>query len=258
MSSIRYTTSGMEGALVTKRGGHIVLKGVDYLLERKDPLLDGSPTIKSLSEVIGLDQDFMYAIQLIDSDFNIMKEEQGIARIVEREHQTSGGIIAPTRMLERTYSLTDRFADFYAPDSHLRIATCTPTSVMDFISPGEAVLVFRKDGHVDSVQIPEGSVLGRAYDGIVPLRYAEIMENVPYNRIHAMITEQEERLNLKTRRLDLTNTDATVSAPIFRAAPESYSDTKKPTPQQGMIIYNSDSKCLEFYDGKEWRTLVWQ
>jgi hypothetical protein len=235
-----------------------MLQGIDYLLERNDPIMKSSPDIQPLSTIVGINHDFMYAIQLIDENFNIIKEEQGIARIVEDEHQTSGGIIAPAHRLKRTYSLTGKFANFYAPNSHLRIATCAPTSVMDFISPGEAVLVFRKDGHVDSVEMPEGSVLAREGGEIVPLSYKELMNCVPHVRTLALLLAMEDQLQLHTRRLDLTTSDATVSAPIFRLAPESYSNTSKPTPQQGMIIYNSDDRCLEFYDGKEWRALVWQ
>jgi hypothetical protein len=248
----------MEGALVTKRGAHIILKGVDYLLERNDPIMRSSPRINDILASVGLNQDFMYAIQLIDEEFNVLNSEQGIARIVEFEHKTSGGIIAHAYKLERTYSLTGKFANFYAPNTYLRVATCAPTSVMDFMSPGESVLVFRKGGHIDSVEIPEHSVLGREDGEIVPISYSELMMHFPYAEIPRIITEMENQLKLKTRRLDLTTSDATVSAPIFRLAPESYSDTSKPTPQQGMIIYNSDNQCLEFYDGKEWRTLVWQ
>lgn len=258
MSSIRYTAGGMEGALVTKRGAHIILQGVDFLKERNDPIMASSPDTKHLATLVGTDQDFMYAIQLIDEEFNIVKSEQGIARLVNCEHPTSGGIIAPAYRLIRKHSVTGKFADLYLPNSHLRVATCVPSSVMDFVSPGESVMVFRQDGHIDSVEIPQSSVLGRENGEITPLTFDELMGHFPYPEITNVISSREDRLELKTRRLDLTSTDATVSAPIFRAAPESYSDTKKPTPQQGMLIYNSDSKCLEFYDGTEWRTLVWQ
>jgi hypothetical protein len=42
---------------------------------------------------------------------------------------------------------------------------------------------------------------------------------------------------------------------VLKVSADTYSNDTKPPAQQGMIIYNSDTKCLEFYNGDEWISL---
>ena len=42
---------------------------------------------------------------------------------------------------------------------------------------------------------------------------------------------------------------------MLRAAPDNYDNGTKPPAQQGMIIYNTDKKCLEFFNGEEFEVL---
>jgi hypothetical protein len=65
------------------------------------------------------------------------------------------------------------------------------------------------------------------------------------------LEDTQKQLKLKARRIDLTRKDAVISAPILRATPK-YTTTTRPKAQQGSIIFNSDTKCLEFFDGQDW------
>ena len=49
--------------------------------------------------------------------------------------------------------------------------------------------------------------------------------------------------------------DSVISAPVLRAAPDNYDEDTKPPAQQGMIIYNTEKSCLQFYNGEKWVTL---
>ena len=79
------------------------------------------------------------------------------------------------------------------------------------------------------------------------------MINIGKDAIAALEATQKQ-LKLKARRVDLTRKDAVLSAPILRAAPK-YTTTTRPKAQQGSIIFNTDTKCLEFFDGQYWMSL---
>ena len=65
-------------------------------------------------------------------------------------------------------------------------------------------------------------------------------------------TESQKHHDIKTRRINLTRKNAVISTPVVRLAPDNYNDTEKPPAQQGMVIYNTDKKCLEFFNGDKW------
>ena len=132
-----------------------------------------------------------------------------------------------------------------------------PTDITHFETPGDTVLVFNEDGNITTIPLEPNTFLGRFVDkDIRAVPIDELLQIIPYADIVEYIEKQEDQLKLNTRRLDLTNDNATVSAPILRVTPDTYSDTNRPTPQQGMIIYNQDSQTLEYYDGEKWRSLV--
>ena len=249
MSKVKYCKNGIEGATVTKRGARILLQGHTLLLQRKDPLYNQLDQPRVTSGLIGVKTNFMYKIEQVDSAYNVTKTEKGIGQIV----LTSDGL-----ELIRTSTVSrSKPANMYKPETYLRVSTCMPTDIAHFETPGDTVLVFNEDGNITTIPLEPNTFLGRFVDkDIRAVPIDELLQIIPYADIVEYIEKQEDQLKLNTRRLDLTNDNATVSAPILRVTPDTYSDTNRPTPQQGMIIYNQDSQTLEYYDGEKWRSLV--
>jgi len=249
MSKVKYCKNGIEGATVTKRGARILLQGHELLLQRKDPVFKQLDQPRITSRLIGLKTNFMYKIEQIDSDYNITKTEKGIGQVVK----TADGVeLIRTSTAKRT-----KPANMYSSETYLRVSTCMPTDITHFETPGDTVLVFNEDGNITTIPLEPNTFLGRFIDkDIRAVPVYELLQIIPYADIVEYIEKQEAQLKLNTRRLDLTNDNATVSAPILRVTPDTYSDTNRPTPQQGMIIYNQDSQTLEYYDGEKWRSLV--
>lgn len=249
MSKVKYCKNGIEGATVTKRGARILLQGHDLLLQRKDPVYKQLVNPRITSRQVGLNTHFMYFIEQVDSDYNVKKTEKGIGVAVK----TDDGI-----ELIRIKTFDNiKPANMYRSETYLRIGTCMPTKISDFETPGNTVLVFNEDESIISVPLAPNTFLGRFLeDDVRAVPVYELLQIIPYADILDYIQKQEAQLKLNTRRLDLTNDNATVSAPILRVTPDTYSDTNRPTPQQGMIIYNQDSQTLEYYDGEKWRSLV--
>ena len=249
MSKVKYCKNGIEGATVTKRGARILLQGHNLLLQRKDPVYKQLDQPRVVSGVIGVNTNFMYKIEQIGPDYNITKTEEGIGTIVRVEEGLE--------LIRIRTNSNRKPSNMYKSETYLRISTCMPTKISDFETPGNSVLVFNQDESITSTPLAPNTFLGRFLeDDIRDVPVSDLLEIIPYADILDYIQKQEAQLKLNTRRLDLTNENATVSAPILRVTPDTYSDTNRPTPQQGMIIYNQDSQALEYYDGEEWRSLV--
>ena len=249
MSKVKYCKNGIEGANVTKRGARIILQGHDLLLQRKDPVFKQLNQPRVMSGVVGLDNHFMYKIEQINSDRRVNKTEEGIGVIVQVDE---GMELIRIRTNKNT-----KPSNMYSNETYLRVSTCMPTKVSDFETPGNTVLIFNEDESITSLPLEPNTFLGRFLEEDVRAVPAyELLQIIPYADILDYIQKQEAQLKLNTRRLDLTNENATVSASILRVTPDTYSDTNRPTPQQGMIIYNQDNQTLEYYDGETWRSLV--
>ena len=250
MSKVKYCKNGIEGANVTKRGTRIILQGHDLLLQRKDPLFKQLEQPRVTSGVVGMNNHFLYKIeQVSSSNYKVVKTEEGIGVIV----QVDEGM----ELIRIRTNKHAKPANMYSNETYLRVSTCMPTNISDFETPGDTVLIFNQDESITSVPLEPNTFLGRFLEeDIRAVPVSDLLEIIPYADILDYIQQQEAQLKLNTRRLDLTNDNATVSAPILRVTPDTYSDTNRPTPQQGMIIYNQDSQTLEYYDGEEWRSLV--
>ena len=153
-----------------------------------------------------------------------------------------------------------RFISFTCEEQEYVIATSVyPLSYAEALLAPYTVVTSQCEPFLpEPVQIQENSLLGRKDGCIDSIDMEEFatFEGLP-NAIVAAIAKSQKQIKLKARRLDLDRKNATVSAPILRAAPE-FSDSDKPPAQTGSIIYNTDSNCLEFYDGQKWRALVWK
>ena len=249
MIKVKYCKHAIDGAVATKRGSRILIQGEKLLRDKNDPVYKQVDIKLPITQVIGLQENFMYKVEQIDNAHNILQTETGIAQIweVEEGHELL--------RLKRTDK--KRPANMYKPETYLRISTCMPTKVSDFETPGNTVLIFNEDESITSLPLEPNTFLGRFLEEDVRAVPAyELLQIIPYADILDYIQKQEAQLKLNTRRLDLTNENATVSASILRVTPDTYSDTNRPTPQQGMIIYNQDTQTLEYYDGETWRSLV--
>jgi|TARA_B100000519_G_C14202580_1_gene418641 hypothetical protein len=252
MTRIKYSPHGIDGATVTKKRARIILQGIDFLLQRKDSLAIHLANPQPIGGAVGVENNFMYRIEQVEQDQTVKKSEIGIGKLTRSDEGLE---------LVRLNTIGKRgVANMYCPDTYLRVTTYMPTSIIDlYNTDGETVIVYNGDGSIEAVPLTHNSFLGRlGSDEVRSVTYQEIIDHFPFYKIPELIQSLEEQLKLKTRRLDLTNDNATVSAPILRVNPDKYSDTTRPTPQQGMIIYNQDSQSLEFYDGEQWRALVFQ
>ena len=249
MKRVRYSKDGLSGALVTKKDHDIILQGPEFLAERNDPGYMGSDHI-NLLQGVGAYVNFLYTIQMIESQA-VTKEEVGIGRLVETEDHNFKLIRIETldgRPKKCFYSAQDA-------QSYTRVSSGIPQKFYDFAVRDNTVISFNKNT-IDIIELEQGSVLGNVYGRIEPVTLEELALRI--DKVPALVSTHLP-IDLETQELSISSgPQSTVKTSILRVVPDMHSDKTKPIAQQGMVIYNSESRNLQFYDGEEWRTLVWQ
>tara|TARA_B100001758_G_C18117708_1_gene457043 strand:- start:179 stop:691 length:513 start_codon:yes stop_codon:yes gene_type:complete len=132
-----------------------------------------------------------------------------------------------------------------------RITSIQPNTTLEFYAAPNTILASSDSYTISPVEIEENALLGRKDDIIQSIDKEEFKEMMK-DAIIESFTESQKQHDVKTRRINLTRKNAVISTPVVRLAPDNYNDTEKPPAQQGMVIYNTDKKCLEFFNGDKW------
>ncbi len=143
-------------------------------------------------------------------------------------------------------------------DCYLRVSSYIPKSYFEAFHSPHSILASRDPFHPYSIELEEACVLGRLNNEVQSIDMGELSSMGGFSSAVAdSLANSQKQLNLKARHIILERKNAKVAASSLQALPV-YNDDTKPPPQQGMIIYNADSECLECFDGTKWRTLVWK
>ena len=217
-----------------------------------------------LSRRIGVGYRFFYIIQEVDAEGWLGAWEKGVGYLEKEGEDTFlvrelGMSFGDT--IDEDYPYTEHRKPIkWKRHSHiLRITSIPPDSYKEALSAPHSVLASIDPGIPSPVHLEENTLLGRKDDIIQSIDKEEFKEILNFkDEVVDSVTKSTKQLELKARRVELKRKDSAVSAPVLRVAPDNYSDDKKPPAQQGSIIYNMDTKSLQFYDGTEWRTLVWE
>lgn len=254
INRVVYSNTGLEGAQVVKNNNGtetVILKGIEFLESKNDPIATQDNNLTDLYTAVGgADTDFMYSLQVIDQGRPVYQEKGiGCIKLIDSNFLL---------LRKETFSGSESPAKLYLPNSHVRVATCMPRSILE-IQPRPNSVIATNGGQqkLQTIEVPDGCVLGNIDGELRPVPIANLLFNITDEFVATKLSEHQEQINLNTNRLDLTNKNSVLNTPILRVTPDNFSDTSKPNPQQGMIIYNTESRSLQFYDGDDWRSLVW-
>ena len=239
----------------------IKLAGIQALIDCDEYISLGAGSLTSECEfknAVGVDYRCYYSLQQID-DNETNLHERGVGTVLKKarsfflrrdfpiawgDHETA---LYPVKDFERPTS-------FNGP-GHIRASSLIPPTYIEALASPFSVIASIHPFIPTPVEIEENSLLGRIGDVIQSVDMDELREmtSIGKDAIEAL-EDTQKQLKLKARRVDLTRKDAILSAPILRAAPK-YTTTTRPKAQQGSIIFNTDTKCLEFFDGHHWLSL---
>ena len=260
----RYHIGAIElGQARSFRDNSITLLGVDALLEHDSYMAHEAEKGRftksnSFSEVIGDGCRFYYRVE----HFHGLKRDgwesgvgyfriEGDEHILDREIPLYGG----TGEEEIRLRSNTQPESFHYEEGWLRVSSVKPKSFMELLAAPHSVIASIGSFTASPVEIEENTLLGRKDDIIQSIDMGELKEMEGFSDIVTeIIVDSQKQIKMSARRLDLTRKNSVVSAPVLRATPV-YSDTEKPPAQQGMIIYNKDTRKLEFFDGMDWNPL---
>ena len=208
-------------------------------------------------DVIGDGYRCFYLIEELDGD-RVLNFETGIGlfeingdqHLLHRQISMTEGV-GITKQVRRT--LPEQPPQRFDPEDGavFRITSIQPNTTLEFYAAPNTILASSDSYTISPVEIEENALLGRKDDIIQSIDKEEFKEMMK-DAIIESFTESQKQHDIKTRRINLTRKNAVISTPVVRLAPDNYNDTEKPPPQQGMIIYNTDKKCLEFFNGDKW------
>ena len=217
-----------------------------------------------LKNVIGVDYRCYYLLEKVDNDnaedrCSLVLYEKGVGTIIKRDKSLFltrdfpivwGNSIKEEYKFRSGQSLPD-----FSVRGYIRVSSLIPPTYVEALASPHSVIASTSPFIPSPVEIEENALLGRIGDVIQSVDMDELREmiSIGNDAIEALEATQKQ-LKLKARRVDLTRKDAMLSAPILRAAPK-YTTTTRPKAQQGSIIFNTDTKCLEFFDGQYWMSL---
>lgn len=208
-------------------------------------------------DVIGDGYRCFYLIEELDGD-RVLNFETGIGlfeingdqHLLHRQISMTEGV-GITKQVRRT--LPEQPPQKFDPEDGavFRITSIQPNTTLEFYAAPNTILASSDSYTISPVEIEENALLGRKDDIIQSIDKEEFKEMMK-DAIIESFTESQKQHDIKTRRINLTRKNAVISTPVVRLAPDNYNDTEKPPAQQGMIIYNTDKKCLEFFNGDKW------
>ena len=213
-------------------------------------------------DVIGDGYRCFYLIEELDGD-RVLNFETGIGlfeingdqHLLHRQISMTEGV-GITKQVRRT--LPEQPPQRFDPEDGavFRITSIQPNTTLEFYAAPNTILASSDSYTISPVEIEENALLGRKDDIIQSIDREELIEMYDLENLSIdTLTKTQKQLPFKARRIDLTRKDSVVSAPVLRAAPDNYDNGTKPPAQQGMIIYNTEKSCLQFYNGEKWVTL---
>lgn len=208
-------------------------------------------------DVIGDGYRCFYLIEELDGD-RVLNFETGVGlfeingdqHLLHRQISMTEGV-GITKQVRRT--LPEQPPQKFDPEDGavFRITSIQPNTTLEFYAAPNTILASSDSYTISPVEIEENALLGRKDDIIQSIDKEEFKEMMK-DAIIESFTESQKQHDVKTRRINLTRKNAVISTPVVRLAPDNYNDTEKPPAQQGMVIYNTDKKCLEFFNGDKW------
>jgi len=214
----------------------------------------------SFKSIIGTEYRCFYAADEFFQEEKAIVRERGIASVVERE-----GKFFLQREIPIAWS-NDKGEQFpLGPNQHVQfgggdyivVLSLPPPTYLEALVAPNSVIASTSESNPTPVELEHNSLLGRKDDVIQAIdmnELGEMMEGQFFDKIFNDLIDSQKQLDFKARHIRLTRKNASIAAPVIRALPR-YSDTEKPPTVEGNIVYNTDSKCLQYYDGTKWRSL---
>lgn len=211
-----------------------------------------------LQNKIGLDIRFFYQIEEF-RDKKLISWERGVGYLEEVDEVMCLNRETPVKYWnggDSAYYRPNTEPMDISHNSVLRIQSKSPTEFREATAAPYSIVATLEPQRLSPVHLEENTLVGRKDDIVQSIDKEELVDMYDLKNFTIdSLTKTQKQLLFNARRIDLKRKDSVVAAPILKVSADMYSNNTKPPAQQGMIIYNGDTKCLEFYNGEEWISL---
>ena len=181
---------------------------------------------------------------------NELEAECGIGSIKKDGH---------TYILERDTVLSSIDGPSSTPtkfthNKKLFLHTYVPEDYRLLFSIPNTVLATEVAGCPSPVELQNNTLLGRLNGTIQSVDRSELLEILGNNFVSDAIVNNENDISSPSSKFTLTGKDSLVTADSIRIKPRKRRPTKK---VKGQMIYNDKDGTIEYWTGREWRTLTW-
>lgn len=203
------------------------------LIEQKEI----SSAQNSFLSLFGINAKFFYSVTLVCESHGFT--EHGLGYIHEREGKFFLNRFRPFYMIEN-----GAFAHLKRPrpvvcshNDYVVASSYIPSTFVEVLTEPHSVITCEQSHLPTSVTVSEDSLLGRR-DGN--------LESIP---LSSFVQNNTKVLSLKSPKVDIKRLTANnVQFNATKTAPE----------RKGVIYYDENDDCLKYYDGNNWRILMWQ
>ena len=224
--------------------------GPEHLKELGDPNADHFTDC--ISAEVGLNQNFFYQINQYKAG-SICKAERGVGFLYKKKPAS----ICLTRYKPLHYwdsyqftpIVPGRQVDFNLRETHITITTYKPDKYHEALQGDHVVMCSSTSQTPTPVELSNKTLLGRLDGRIQSIDSDELLEIVGQEKLIGAIAKHEGAIELRTRVLNLVN-NGLLSLSSIKL--RSHTNSNRPEPAEGTIIYNSESKSLQLGIGDKW------
>ena len=140
---------------------------------------------------------------------------------------------------------------------YLAITSAIPPSYAEALASPHSIIASHQPFRPTPVELEENSLLGRIDDRVQSIDKDELREILTDEAILDAVKTTKGPIALTCSRIRMNSDDSVVSTPIVRLYPH-YKNDEQPKAQKGALIFNNETNTLQYYTGKEWRTIAWE
>jgi hypothetical protein len=253
MHKSKFRKGAMELGFAQPMSDDILLAGTKALLdfhpiEGFDPELLDTDALHFVT-VIGLEYRCYYLLHEIHrSGYNLSEKGVGHVELRDGKHYFVRDMALSFEAGDgRQFVADSSYKPMTVGDGeYIIIASTCPQTYLEALIAPHSIIASTEPMNATPVELEPESILGRKDDVIQSIDMDELR--------HMFLTKPRKQIKVGTSRLELTRKGSSVTAPVIQPAPI-YTDHEKPPAQQGYIIYNKESKRLEFFNGEKWVAL---
>jgi hypothetical protein len=240
-----------------KNHNRVVFEAASQKAKSSDIELLGPPENQpSLVSTFGYDCQFFYFATKTTLDNQLLIQEYGIGYLYSEDNKVflkrNLPLFYSTPSLPSPARCDNGPIDVMVDNSNSKLTVlCTsPLSYLENYYTDHCVLASSHPFTPQPVVVETNSLLGRLENNVDSLSFKKLCENKEFiSEVMLLISKYSKQLSLKTSKLDIKKLSSNIL---------NLNKSSKHNAKTGDIIYDEADSNIKYYDGSNWRTLLYK